>query len=163
MAFPSQIAKAGSGAQETEGFKCGLVFFLTCDPQTACSVASCSMDGEESLCVGFWSGYHLKETIYGSVAGHFGHFGLDKLGVQGLGVIALLPGSCFWACFVGERIINVLRRMQKQMLILGKQVSLSSPWLSMACLYPSPPPFDSQNISTGAKVLLPGFQSVLYS
>lgn len=152
MAFPSQIAKSGSGAQETEGFKCGLVFFLICDPQTACSVASCSMDGQERLCVGFWSGYHLKETIYGSVAGHFGHFGLDKLGVQGLGMIALLPGSCFWACFVGERIINVLRRMQKQML------TLTSP-----CLYPSPPPFDSQNISTGAKVLLPGFQSVLYS
>lgn len=52
---------------------------------------------------------------------------------------------------------NVLRRMQKHL----KQVSLTSPQLSMACLDPSSPPFDFQNVSIGAKVLLPGFQSVL--
>lgn len=53
MAIPSEIVKAGSGAQETEGFKCGLVFFLIC------FVACCSMDGQERLIVGFWSGHHL--------------------------------------------------------------------------------------------------------
>lgn len=29
--------------------------------------------GQQRLCVGF-SGHHMEETIYGSVAGHFGHF-----------------------------------------------------------------------------------------
>lgn len=39
MSIPSEIVRVGSGEQETEEFKCGLVFFLVC------FVACCSIDG----------------------------------------------------------------------------------------------------------------------
>lgn len=70
------VSELAQKHRRQRGFKCRLVFLLVWDLWAACLVATGSTDRQERLCGNCGLGCHLEETIYGSVAGHFG---LDKL------------------------------------------------------------------------------------